>query len=97
MSDLICIFRIEIVLKYFLLIQVSARKRIEARHRINNTAGLQMMDITDMNTRPTYKSSYGSTHNTLGRQLGSGVPHYRKKPPKFNVITGYLTVTLTQS
>jgi len=67
---------------------LSARRRIETAHRINNTAGYQMMEVTDMNTRPSYKSAYGSSHNALGRQLGNGVPHYRKKPPKFNVITG---------
>lgn len=80
--------------KLFIIIsQLSARKRIETAHRINNTAGFQMMDVTDMNTRPSYRSAYGSSHNALGRQLGNGVPHYRKKPPKFNVITGRLYIT----
>lgn len=76
---------------------LSARKNIEKTHRINNTAGLQMMDITDMNTRPSYKSAYGSSHNALGRQLGNGVPHYRKKPPKFNVLTGEALKTSVES
>ena len=63
-------------------------RKIQAENRFNNTHGQKMMDITDMDTGPSYYTSYRVTHDTLGKHRGDGVPHIRKQPPRFNVITG---------
>jgi len=57
-------------------------RRVQAENRFNNTHGLKMI------TGPSYFTSYRVTHDSLGKSRGDGVPHIRKQPPRFNVITG---------
>ena len=63
-------------------------RRIQVENRFNNTHGQKMMDVTDMDTGPCYYTSYRVTHDALGKIRGDGVPHIRKQPQRFNVITG---------
>lgn len=63
-------------------------RSIQVENRINNTHGRKMMDVTDMDTGPSYVTSYRTVHDSLGTSRGRGVPHSRKKPPQFNIISG---------
>ena len=55
-----------------------------------------MMGITDMDTGPSYFTSYRVTHDALGKSRGDGAPHIREKPPRFNVITGNNLILTTR-
>ncbi|XP_076810084.1 uncharacterized protein LOC143452839 [Clavelina lepadiformis] len=67
---------------------VKTQRKVQQRNRYNNTHGRKMMDVTDMDTGASYVTSYRVTHDVLGRSRGPGVPHARKIPPRFNVISG---------
>lgn len=63
-------------------------RKVQAQNRFSNTHGQQMMNVTDMDSGPCYYTSYRVSHDALGKIRGDGVPHQRKQPPRFNVITG---------
>jgi len=63
-------------------------RSVQAANRFNNTHGQSMMDVTDSDCGPSYRTSYKTVHDQLAKLRGPGVPHSRKLPPRFNVISG---------
>nr|CAB3262850.1 uncharacterized protein LOC100184141 [Phallusia mammillata] len=67
---------------------LKSMRSVQVENRFNNTHGRKMMDVTDMDTGPSYVTSYRTVHDALGKSRGNGSSHVRKKPPRFNIISG---------
>nr|XP_002127562.1 uncharacterized protein LOC100184141 [Ciona intestinalis] len=70
---------------------ISLMRDVQVRNRVSNTHGLRMVDVTHHDEGASYFTSYRNSHDALGQSRGRGVPHVRKKPPVFNIISGEIS------